>query len=58
MIPILCKYDIERLGIDVKFKFYEPEELTEQQVEKLVESFKDANDSFDETVTGSHTGVI
>lgn len=61
MIPIPCKDDMERLGLGVRLKFFEPEELTEEQVQRILEhykSIKEFKDTFDESATGVNTGVL
>ena len=61
MIPIPCKDDMERLGLGVRLKFFEVEELTEEQMRRFIEhyeSLKDFDDIFDESMTGSNTGVL
>ena len=58
MIPLPSVEDMEELRLEARLQFYEAEELTEEQVKRFVDSFKYIKDSFDETVTGSHTGVI
>ena len=58
MIPIPSVEDMEELRLEARLQFYEAEELTEEQVKRLEESFKKIKDSFDETITGSHTGTI
>ena len=58
MIPLPSVEDMEELRLEARLQFYEAEELTEEQVKKLEESYRNIKDSFDETVTGSHIGVI
>lgn len=61
MIPIPCKDDMERLGRGIELKFHEIEELTEEQVKRILEHYKnlkDFKDTFNESVTGGHTGVL
>lgn len=61
MIPIPNKDDMDRLATGIRLKFHEPEELSDEQVKKIVEyyrSIKDLDETFDETITGRSTGVM
>lgn len=61
MIPIPCKDDMERLGRGIELKFREPEELTDEQVQRILKRYKGLEgfkDTFDESMTGGHTGVL
>lgn len=61
MIPIPCKDDMERLGRGIELTFHELNELTDEQVQRIMEHYKGLEgfkDTFDESMTGSHTGVL
>ena len=46
MIPLPSVEDMEELRLEARLQFYEAKELTEEQVKKLEESYRNIKDSF------------
>ena len=44
MIPIPCKDDMERLMLEIRLNFEKPEEISEERMQKLIDSF-DGNEN-------------
>ena len=61
MIPIPSVEDMELIDRGIRLNFHKLEELTDEQVQRILEHYKglkDIKDSFDESITGEHTGII